>query len=459
MKKNLVLFCLLTILLMTASAAGAEELAEDDLLELLPNGKATGQLTRAGYAVMLSEAAGITAFNAELPPDVPAGAWYAEGIKNLIGNGIMAGYTDGTVKPEKNITRVEAVVMLNRVLGSPPLSAEGVKIAGLENYQWAAGPYTWCVKKGFLSAAQDPSGVITAREAAKLLVGVFGTKEQGQEINQKMERAMKQINAWHLDGTMNVAMELVPGAVREMPEEFTGGMNFKVKINADINKDRGVHQLMTIQFPKTAKVNLPEMTMEQYYTTEGMFVKTADPFTGESKWIKYPEGVIPDFNTLIKGQNSFVINDVQQMLHYLVLDEIEVNNAQCYELAFYGKIDDFNKLMSLINNMSGSLNKTTRVWEQNKGLIKSVSFMGTTAVRKDDFLPVSVDARVTVFFNRQFQGEPVPFTSMRCNLSLNYSHFNGDINIELPAEALEAGDLPLEKQRPNEEETEKQPAQ
>ena len=35
----------------------------------------------------------------------------------MVGSGVVAGYTDGSVKPLANATRAEAAAMLNNILG------------------------------------------------------------------------------------------------------------------------------------------------------------------------------------------------------------------------------------------------------------------------------------------------------------------------------------------------------
>ena len=52
--------------------------------------------------------------------DVPEGYWGYEALKNAVHRGWLAGYPDGSIKPENNITRTEAILVLNRMLGRSP---------------------------------------------------------------------------------------------------------------------------------------------------------------------------------------------------------------------------------------------------------------------------------------------------------------------------------------------------
>ena len=57
--------------------------------------------------------------------DVPdsGGPWYAQSVRRLAQAGVIHGYGDGSFRPQKNVTRAEAVAMLNRFFGrndTPP---------------------------------------------------------------------------------------------------------------------------------------------------------------------------------------------------------------------------------------------------------------------------------------------------------------------------------------------------
>ena len=48
--------------------------------------------------------------------DVPENAWYCDYVYDLASMAIINGYDDGTFKPDKYITRAEAMTLVNRVL-------------------------------------------------------------------------------------------------------------------------------------------------------------------------------------------------------------------------------------------------------------------------------------------------------------------------------------------------------
>lgn len=65
--------------------------------------------------------------------DVSTDAWYSTAVATLSRAGIISGYSDGTFRPNAKITRAETVAIINRVLGRGVESAE----------QLAAGMNTW----------------------------------------------------------------------------------------------------------------------------------------------------------------------------------------------------------------------------------------------------------------------------------------------------------------------------
>ena len=81
--------------------------------------KPNSKITRAEFATIASrffdiEASGVDAF-----PDI-SGHWAEKYINEAAAAGIINGYEDGTFRPQKLITRAEAMTMVNRTLGRAP---------------------------------------------------------------------------------------------------------------------------------------------------------------------------------------------------------------------------------------------------------------------------------------------------------------------------------------------------
>ena len=82
------------------------------------------RISRAEFVAMLAQY--LKAENVSLEPttdasftDVPkdGDAWYTQSVYLLANAGIITGYKDGTFRPQANVNRTEAVVMLNRLFG------------------------------------------------------------------------------------------------------------------------------------------------------------------------------------------------------------------------------------------------------------------------------------------------------------------------------------------------------
>lgn len=97
--------------------------------------KPNGAVTRAEFAVILGRL-----FDLQQDPSQAAefkdvaGHWGGDHIRTLASLGILNGYGDGSFKPDKNLTRQEAIVILTRVLNlrgaSPASQAAAVKDLG-----------------------------------------------------------------------------------------------------------------------------------------------------------------------------------------------------------------------------------------------------------------------------------------------------------------------------------------
>jgi hypothetical protein len=73
-----------------------------------------GFITRAEYAAILVRALGIPEGGASSFSDVGSSDWYCGAVSAAVQYGIIKGYADGTFRPNANITREEAMAMLQR---------------------------------------------------------------------------------------------------------------------------------------------------------------------------------------------------------------------------------------------------------------------------------------------------------------------------------------------------------
>ncbi len=103
--------------------------------------------------------------------DLSSSHWASEAFAALSKTGVIGGYTDGTVKPEKEITRAEYAKMLVTLLGLD-ISDSSVIFADVPPSHWAAAVIAAASKAGFITGNNgsfNPDDIITRQDAAIIL--------------------------------------------------------------------------------------------------------------------------------------------------------------------------------------------------------------------------------------------------------------------------------------------------
>lgn len=128
-------------------------------------------VTRAQFATMLVQALSLAeAADAAAFTDVGSGDWYAGAVGSAVKAGLIAGYTDGSFQPDRNITREEMAVIAARAMafaGGEP-SPAGTSVAGFGDAadiaDWAADAVALVSDAGVMGAM--PDGRFSGREYA-----------------------------------------------------------------------------------------------------------------------------------------------------------------------------------------------------------------------------------------------------------------------------------------------------
>jgi hypothetical protein len=103
----------------------------------------SAKITRAELSAIVSRFAEVTVSTANVFSDI-GGHWAYDNIQTAAANGWLAGYPDGTFKPEQNITRAETVVIINRMLGREPTESSMLRAIDLGLiYSDIAGHWAW----------------------------------------------------------------------------------------------------------------------------------------------------------------------------------------------------------------------------------------------------------------------------------------------------------------------------
>ncbi|MBE9203439.1 S-layer homology domain-containing protein [Synechocystis salina LEGE 06099] len=96
-------------------------LAERGIIGGFPNGtfQPNAQITRAQFAAIAVKAFNLSPGNGSRSfRDVPANYWAAPAISAVNNSGLVTGFPDGSFRPEENITRAQALVILAKALGN-----------------------------------------------------------------------------------------------------------------------------------------------------------------------------------------------------------------------------------------------------------------------------------------------------------------------------------------------------
>jgi len=134
-------------------------------------------MTRAQAAMIFYNLLEDTYLNGGSFTDVSENAWYYDAVTALSGLGVISGYGDGSFGPDNTITRAEFVTMAIHFTGLDVRDgATGLQDVP-ESY-WAAGYIAAAVDAGYVSGYSDgsfrPESQITRAEAVTILNKIRG---------------------------------------------------------------------------------------------------------------------------------------------------------------------------------------------------------------------------------------------------------------------------------------------
>ena len=97
--------------------------------------------------------------------------WAEKEINIMSSNGIISGYTDGTFKPNQNMTRAELITVINRLLGNQKQNDRFVPDINVKDWYYAE--IRKAIESGFVEGNQEgyvkPNNLITRQEAVVML--------------------------------------------------------------------------------------------------------------------------------------------------------------------------------------------------------------------------------------------------------------------------------------------------
>lgn len=142
-----------------------------------PNGtvRPNGNITRAEAAAMLSRLLNIEAIGSAAKPNFSdtKSAWYNKAINAVVARGIMKGYPDGRFRPNAPITRAEFTQMISTIDNKPYGTAPFIDVKGHWAERAIGSEYQAKRITGYPDGLFRPDANITRAEAAVILNKIF----------------------------------------------------------------------------------------------------------------------------------------------------------------------------------------------------------------------------------------------------------------------------------------------
>lgn len=131
---------------------------------------------------------------APVPKDIK-GHWAQSQLQDWLNKGYLGGYQDGTVRPNKPITRAEFVALINRLFGYNQTAA--ITFKDLKSTNWYYTEVAKAVAAGYIGGYENktfrPNNPITRQEAAVIAAKVLKLNTSSTTLSFK---DAKQIPAW-----------------------------------------------------------------------------------------------------------------------------------------------------------------------------------------------------------------------------------------------------------------------
>jgi len=117
-------------------------------------------------------------------PDVNSNSWYAGSVNYLTEIGILNGYENGTFAPDQSITRAEFVTIASRF--DDIVNAGNNPFADVSSNNWAYNSIVSAYNKGWITGYPDgtfqPQGNITRAEAVTIVNRILGRRTLAASI-------------------------------------------------------------------------------------------------------------------------------------------------------------------------------------------------------------------------------------------------------------------------------------
>ncbi|MEA4920019.1 MAG: Ig-like domain-containing protein [Clostridiaceae bacterium] len=138
-------------------------------------------ITRAEFCKMLNKALGLSATATTSFSDVTSSKWYSSDVQKAVAAGYISGYDDGTFLGDNQITRQEAALIIARLITDPSKSKDISSLSDSSSISsWALSGAKTVYSKGYMSGDEkkrfNPQGNLTRGEAVKIIESLLSTE-------------------------------------------------------------------------------------------------------------------------------------------------------------------------------------------------------------------------------------------------------------------------------------------
>jgi hypothetical protein len=134
---------------------------------------------------------------------------------------------------------------------------------------------------------------------------------------------------------------------------------------------------------------------------------------------------------------------MEDYLHYKLLGTAEIGGEKVYEIAFYGRVDDWQKFLSAAFGQLPGAEEMQKSLGAGADMIDSLSFWGISYLGTADYLTKKADYSMVITYAPKFQGEEFPIQALQFTIQADEYSYDPNIRVEVPEEALKAPVLEL----------------
>lgn len=147
-----------------------------------PNGtfRPASSVSRAEAAAMLAKFVVVNKPVKASVKDLPADKWYSESMKTLISAGLLSGYEDGTVRPDRTMTRAEMIALIVRMksLAYQPATYTDLSV-GHWAYQMIGSAQAAGIVSGYPDGSFKPDQEVSRAEMVAMINRAFAYEGSG----------------------------------------------------------------------------------------------------------------------------------------------------------------------------------------------------------------------------------------------------------------------------------------